>query len=510
MQPDATIREGDDYLVRFDEVGVGLHFFRLRETDAAMRALVAAVRLSDRKRLFAPVAINLFTLADRERIAKAVVERMFGGDPRDLKTRDRLIDWKDSVEWAFSGVVNEFTRPEPLVDLSQIPMPALEGYLVWPFLARNEVNVLLADQGAGKSYVGLFLCICISAGRADLLPAPFRLHGAGPPLYYDAETDVPAQRRRAERLALAMRLPQLPPIHYRHIKPPLANYASIIRRDVAEVGAVVAVFDSLTFLSGGNLNDSEVAVPTMNAIGECGATCTKLAIAHHGKAGREAGATPSVIGFSGFEFKARSIWLMRRMNEEGSGVSHIDQAWTNKKTSDDRNHRGFGLRLQFDENNTEAEVRSLGFEESPWLAKTAGSTEERITAALAETELWKLSTPELAKAIGMSEQTVRRICPTMDTIREAYVGGQGRGKASVWELVLVTGDRRNGHPEAKTKATPLSETNDVGFPPSGGTNITNTEKTNGGAFNEHARASNSGGSGDEAPADADDLMSLPF
>lgn len=500
MKPNGCDRQGDDYLVSWDEMGVGLEFTRLRETDAAIRALVTPVSLDDRKRLLAPVWSNLFTLADRERLAKAIVERIESKEGRNLA------EWKDSVERAFAMVIDTHSTPEPLVILGKEPRSPNQGYLVWPFLARNQVNILLADQGSGKSYIGLAIGQAVSAGRADMLPEPFRLLGKGPVIYYDAETDLAAQQLRQERLAAALGLDDLPDIHYRHIKPPLANYASILRKDVAETRAVLVIFDSLTFLSGGNLNDSEVAVPTMNAIGECGAETTKLCLAHHGKAGREQGAKPSVIGFSGFEFKARSIWMMRRMNDDGEGVSHIDQAWTNHKTNDDRQHRGFGVRVAFNEDNTSAELRSLGMHESAWLAKTAGSAEERIRAALLDTEFWRLSTPDLAKAAGVSEQTIRRICPEMHDVRQASVGGQGRGKSSAWELVLVKGGRQNGTADHEIKPTPYREINGVAFPPSGESNKSNTPKSNTVALLPTPIPD----SGTVVSTESDDLMNLPF
>lgn len=473
MKPSDCVREGDDYVVSFDTLGIGLEFTRVRESDAAMRALVTPVGLSSRQRLMAPVHTNLFEIAGRERLAKAITERITGKAAPDLR------DWKDSLERAFGAVIDKHSTPDPLRILGKEPRVPSEGYLVWPFLARNQVNVLLADQGSGKSYLGLAIAQAVSGGLRGVLPTPFRLLGHGPVIYYDAETDLNSQQERQHRLALALGLAELPDVHYRHIKPPLSNYAAVIRRDVAQLGAVLVIFDSLTFLSGGNLNDSEVAVPTMNAIGECGATTTKLCLAHHGKAGREAGARPSVIGFSGQEFKARSLWLMRRMNEDGEGVAHIDQAWTNFKTSDDRLHRGFGLRLAFDEANTRAELRRLGMDESPWLAMQAGSAEEKIRAALMETEFWKENTTKLAKVVNLSEERVRQVCRKMPDVRMAS-GGKGRGNVAVWELhqPSVNGPGTNGlgygfgfsgaddGPEAGNRKIqiPYRETIDLGFP----------------------------------------------
>lgn len=498
MKPSESIREGDDYFVSWVALGVGLHVFRLVERETTLRGLAVPIRLVDRKRLAAPQMVNLYEGASKERLAKTIAGRIDGEQAPNIR------DWHDSMENAFGSIIDLFTQPDPLRILGREPRQPNQGYLVWPFLARNQVNILLADQGAGKSYIGLAIAQAVSAGRTELLPEPFNLLGRGPVIYYDAETDLPAQQERQYRLAKALGLDTLPDIHYRHIRPPLSNYASVLRRDVAEIGAVLTIFDSLTFLAGGNLNDSETANPTMNAIGECGAETTKLCLAHHGKAGRESGATPSVIGFSGFEFKARSIWIVKRMNDEGEGVTHIDQAWTNRKTNDDRTHRGFGLRVAFDEDNTAAQIGRLGFDESPWLAKTAGSPEDRIRAALVETEFYKANGRELATATGLSERHIRRVIEGMTDVRRVS-GGDGRNNMSSFELHVSEREQpKNGSGKLDKKLDTYIDNSDVQFPADAETGLTGHDKLDMSSLEERARASLSGN------PEEDDLVELPF
>lgn len=449
MRPDEARREGDDYLVSFQATDIGLAFTRLRETDAAIRALVTPVRLSDRKRLLAPVWCNLFTLADRERLAKGISERISGQDA------PRLPDWKDACEAAFAAVIDLHSQPEPLLNLAEMPAPGDESQLIYPVLAQGEVNVLLADQGAGKSYNGLYFGVCVSAGLTDRMPEPFRLTQSGPVIYYDAETNWQAQRRRLERICAALRLPKLPDIHYQQLRPPLAHNAARIRADVAQLGAVLVIFDSLTFLAGGDLNTTETSVPTMNTIGDAG-DCTKLALAHHGKAGRREGEQPSVIGSGAFEFKARSIWLIRRLSEPDT--PYIDQAWTWLKGSDGQRHPGFGLRLSFNASNTEAYFSALAASESSFVARHAGTAEERIRAALLDTDLWKADAGALAKVTGLSERHVRRTAQGMPDVGIEEQGGRGRGHVSVFRLNR-TGSRNgqeSGHIGGAINSAPMS------------------------------------------------------
>lgn len=476
MRPSGAVQEGDDYMVWWAELDVGLFFSRVRETDASIRCLITPLQHSSHKRLMSPILANLFTLADRERIAKALTE-LVHGEAALAKGSQLLADWKDSVERAFSSVIDLHTTPEPLVNLATYEAPPDEGALVWPVLARNEVNVFLADQGSGKSYVGLFLAAAIAGGLFQLLPAPFRLMQQGPVVYFDAETNKATQRRRLERICAALELQELPPVHYRTIRPPLASHGALIRGYVAQVDALFAVFDSLTFLAGGDLNSTETAVPTMNVIGECGEFCTKLAIAHYSKAGRESN-NLSVLGSGAFEFKARQIWIIRKTNEEDS--DHIDQAWSHKKGSDERLHRGFGMRLHFNDANTRAEFSSLSASESAFVATHTGTTQERILAAVQSTEFWRASTTDIAKLANVSENTVRRVAPTMPELRLLEQGGQGRGKTALWEVTrngLEARPSTNGHatenphgkpPQNPHAGFPLTTPFRGGEPPTGG------------------------------------------
>lgn len=427
MKPTRDWAEGDDYYVAWDEPGLALAFTRMRETDAAIRCLVTPVTTDRRARLLAPVWTNLFTIADRERIAKAVHERIEGKDA------PKLADWKDSVERAFGLVIDWRSRPEPLLDLVQCSAPEDAGYLVWPVLARNQVNLLLADQKSGKSYDALLLSVLVALDQETLVPSPWRQFGGGPVVYYDAETDWAVQRRRLERVSAGLGITQLPldRIHYRRLRPPLADRLSMIRADLDRTRAALAVIDSLTFAAGGDLNSPEIAGPTMNAVGELGDGVTKLIITHHGKNDRKSGEQPSVFGSSLYEFKARNLWLLRRESEEGQ--PHIDQAWTHRYASDGPLVRGFGLRLAFNESNTAVQFRSLSASESSWVAKHAGTAEDKIRAALLETEFWKADTAALAKTTGLSDDTVRRVAAGMADIRQ--VGGtRGRGNSATWEL----------------------------------------------------------------------------
>jgi hypothetical protein len=493
VKPSECAREGDDYLVQWDTLGLGLEFTRVRESDAAIRALATPVRLADRKRLLAPVWVNLFTLADRERVAKAITERI---EDRDAP---KLAEWKDSIEHAFGAVIDLHSRPEPLLNLAEMPLPADEGELLSPVLFRNQVNVLLADQGAGKSYNGLYFAACVSAGLGDRMPEPFRLNQSGPVLYYDAETNWEAQRRRLERISAALRLPTLPNIHYRQLRPPLAQHAARIRADVAMLGAVFVVFDSLTFLAGGDLNSTEVSVPTMNTIGDAG-PCTKLALAHHGKAGRREGERPSALGSSAFEFKARSIWLIRR--ESDPSANHIDQAWVWFKGNDARPHPGFGLRLRFNESNTEVAFENLTGEQSTLVGKHTGTVEDKIRSALLDTELWKANTAELARATGLNERSVRRAAQDMPDVRLVEGGGRGRGNVSVFELHRSSGVSQGAKSsiEKKTdiKTDPYIYRENVRFVPNG---THKTDKT------DRAKTDKTDMSVFESD---DELMNLPF
>jgi hypothetical protein len=436
VKPSGAIAEGDDYIVQWDPINFGFHFSRLRETDSAIRALVTPVQLQTRDRILAPSWVSLFTMADRDRLAKAMHERV--SSPDDPDSKDRLKDWRDSVEEAFTAVIDLHTREEPLDDLATYEPPPDDGALIGPsILLRNQINVLLADQKSGKSYDALLLAVSVSTGRADLLPRPFTLNGpGGPVIYYDAETDKTAQRRRLERVCAGLHLPQLPPIHYRRLSPPLVDRAGLIRGDIARTGAVLVIIDSLTYAAGGELNSLDVSVPTMNAIGELGANVTKLLTSHHGKGARKPGERPSMIGSAGFEFKARNIWTLRK--DDVRGEDSLVQAWEHSHINDGRNERGFGLRLEFNDTNTAVRFCSLAVDDSAFVAQHGGTHADKIRAALLNTEFLKADTKTLAKLTGLDERVVRRSAETIEDVRRVGDASGGRGNVAVYEMMNAT------------------------------------------------------------------------
>lgn len=456
MRPSRTIREGDDYYVCWDELRLALHFTRVRETDSAIRTLVTPVVMPGRTRILAPMMVNLFTKADRERMADAIRERL---DGQDDSRGDRQY-WRDSIEEAFAAMLDAHTQPVAAMDLSTHAEVPDEPELVWPILARNQVNVWLADQASGKSYSALLIAAIIASGRHDLLPAPLRCDISGPVIYCDSETDDTVQWRRLCRVAAGLHLPRLPQVHYLHIDPPFTSEAPRIRAEVARLGAVFTVVDSLTFATGGNLNDTELSVPTMNAIGDLGPECTKLAIAHHGKAGRTEGATPSVIGSAGFEFKARNIWIIRVESEPGA--SNIVQAWTHKKANDSGLRPGFGLSLDFNDSNTAVTFRSVGVTSSDFVARHAGTERDRVLAAIVGTPLMKADTKAIARDTGISEQHVARA--TRELVTRGAIrlvqGGRGRG-LSVFEAVDQERSEAESEIANRQSSTEISHQSDL-------------------------------------------------
>lgn len=432
MKPDGAVREGDDYIVWWETQGLALHFTRVRETDSSIRALATPITMPDRKRILAPMMISLFTKADRERMADAIRSRV---ESEDSESPEAKRHWRDSVEDAFAAMIDIYTTPDPAVDLSVMDDVPDEPDLVWPILTRNQVNVWLADQKSGKSYDALLIAAAIAAGRGDLLPEPLRCDAVGPVIYCDSETDAAVQRKRLCRVAAGLRLPRLPPVRYLHIEPPFTNHASHIRAEVARLGAVFFILDSLTFSAGGNLNDTEVSIPTMNAAGEMGKNCTKLLIAHHGKAGRGEHGTPSVLGSAAFEFKARNLWLIRVDSEPGE--SHILQAWKHRYASDSGLHRGFGIKLAFNESNTAVRFTTLGASQSEFVARHSGSVKDRVLAAVVSTELMKSSTKEIVERTGIRDENVARAARDLvqDGRLKVIEGGKGRGNTIVYGAV---------------------------------------------------------------------------
>ncbi len=438
-------REGEDYVSAWEDPAIELVFNRVRTTDTRATAWAYAYATGDGRRgsLMAPLSMALTETASRERLVK----HLSGRTGLDIKL------WGERVEQAISRTLTAVFEPEPLVNLAEHPLKEDAGYLINDMIPLGELTVLLADQGSSKSYLLLYLLTCIALDLESIFGRP---NATGPVFFYDTETNADAHRRRLERIGRGMGLMRLPEIHYRRLTGRLIDYERQVRVEVARYGPVALGVDSLTYASGGNLNDSESAGATVNLIGDLPSTVTKIATAHHGKMQRGARMEEaSVIGSSLFEFKARGLWVLRRETDDDGENTDFNVLMVNRKLNDGPKAKSLVYNLGFDNTHrktmfTRSSTANLGSLERDLPPK------DRLLKLLARATA-PLKTKEISERLELPEGTVKRY---LNELADANVatninpGGGGAGKSGMW---VAGGTKNRSENRSANRSEPFTE-----------------------------------------------------
>lgn len=428
-----TRREGSAILVTWQEHGIGFAFDRIRETDANTFAVVRveSVRPPQVGPMLAPVRLSLFEAAGRERFAKA------------LDKADGSINWSSVVESTIALALQEMAREDPPVEAADIVVSSLNvEYLFGPILPRNETTLLVAWRSAGKSMLAQMLAASLASGRG--WANAWNPGAQGPILYLDWETHAEGFYRRLVRVCNGLELPSpARGIYYRRMAGPITHSLDLIRRWVDRYKPILTIVDSLGWAAGGDLNKSEVAIPTMDGIGSLPGT--KLVLAHHAKEGRDAhAATPSAHGSSFFEAGPRSVLLLRRQDETTNSGFAVSLAET-KASDDELRAVPYGLRYQFDRSRNSVAFLPASVEDTPDLAADM-SLSARLRHLLRREG--PLTYAEIAELTGNRVDTIRKTITRMaDVVRVSGNGTSagGRGNEQKW---MVTGEtRKPGNPD---------------------------------------------------------------
>ncbi len=403
MRPSDRRREGNDYIVTWKSAGIELVFSRTRETGASIFSEVVA-RVPGAGRVMAPTKVNLFEMAGRTRLAAVLQDRVADGPSAK--------DWQAGMEYAYSFALDCFRDLGELIDLSEHVPKQEHGYLFDRVIVRNELNILVADQGASKSYLLLYLLVCSMLGTRSMFGEPAE---TGPAIYYDTETGPDAHRRRLERICGGLGLPRLPRIKYRRLQGRLIDHEAFILAEIAREGARTVAIDSLTYAAGGDLNDMGIAAPTINMISDLGSNVTKLVSAHHSK--QQRGGQPgdaSAMGSALFELKARALWVLKREANGGEidtrDLVRFNVLMTNKKMSDGPTEPQQAYAITFDNVKKATSFELANLADLRELEKDL-SPQDRVYHLLQKEE--PLTVKEAASALDMKEGTMKRLLNEM-------------------------------------------------------------------------------------------------
>lgn len=351
------------------------------------------------RKLFFRTSLNLLAGETRSRLAKNLAERRPD------------IPWQKVLEWVCFVGVEKVREGEPTVDLRTVDPDTRPRWFLKPYVEYGGPTVLFAPGGSGKSYLAEAAAVTAASGRNVFGFAPAT---PGPVLYLDWETDK--YTHAARRLAVCRGAgidPDGVEIHYRRMVTSLMEGLGAVLREVARLGVVFVVLDSLAAARGGEPESADVTTRLFGAVRAL--TVPALCIDHVTKTqvrGDDTGeGRLSPFGSVMTENRARNTWSVHAAKEEGG--THLDVVLKHQKTNDGAYQKPHGYRLVF-ESRTDAvgEERIHAVSVTPTDParmpnfRATLSLPQQILAHLSDTSDGTASVDELAEALGKDRKEI--------------------------------------------------------------------------------------------------------
>ncbi len=330
--------------------------------------------------------------------------------------------WATILEQLSESVIEYVETGEPVQQVDSEVDPKELEYLLFPILLRNEPTVIYGDIGVNKSYLAALLTYILMTGQEN-----YRLevrHKIQSPLYLDWESSVGSFARRWAKLRRGMNLPPAK-ASYRRCALPLVQDSEQVKELIRRNGHDFIIIDSLGLAAGGDLNNPQPANDFYKALRSL--NVTSLVIAHQAK--NTTGKT-SIFGSQFFGAAPRSIWEVRRDQDEGADVARV--GLYHAKANEGRREPPIGFKFTFGGNFTRVEPDSA---DTIQAADDRAPIKQRIVDALKQDG--KMTYQQLSVAIGIPEHTIRTIMTRLMTtgeVRKLSTGSDGRARFGLGTL----------------------------------------------------------------------------
>jgi hypothetical protein len=174
----------------------------------------------------------------------------------------------------FNGFDPEGDKPhsapeDPAKPLWGFQRPPPQEWVIPNLIPEDFLTLLIADGGVGKSFLALYMALCIAIGRAVLGITPTR----GRVLYIDYELDIGEQRRRLWKIAAGEGIS----VQHRRLENRLFYYSPDVpvgtedfQKEVQEIvdqhEIDVIILDSLTIGIIGDATSQQDIVPVLRSL----------------------------------------------------------------------------------------------------------------------------------------------------------------------------------------------------------------------------------------------------
>jgi len=197
--------------------------------------------------------INILSSSAKESLVR-VLTRQFGDKPSPG-------GWTEVVSRAWAAMTGA-RRNNPRALKLEEPRDYRVNWQVEGLLPLGEDSIVFAKEGSGKSLFTLCTAVSVATGT----PMGGKLQVVqGPVIYVDYERDKPKFESLLGRVARGVGIesadvPDLPIFYWPADGIPFPEQSGDIRREVAKLGAVLVIIDSLGFAVGGDMFDPSAPI----------------------------------------------------------------------------------------------------------------------------------------------------------------------------------------------------------------------------------------------------------
>jgi hypothetical protein len=329
-------------------------------------------------------ATNLSAARTRAGLAKGLASR--SGEPK--------WDWLSALE-SLSVLVSRAeaegsSEIQPLADYD-LPTDDPAWTIAGLPILKDHPTILFGDGGAAKSYLALYLAGTIARQV--------------PTIFIDFEFEPGAHRARLQRLFGAA-MPH--GLHYVRCSQPLVTEVGRLQQWILEHGCRFCVVDSIAFALNGPPESAEVAAGFFRSLRTL--NVGSLSLAHQTKGGDNSDKT--VFGSAFYNNGARSVWHVRRNDNEGADSSTVELALSHRKSNTGQRLSTRGIKLDFAGTTTTVDTFDLAG--SADLATTLPIW-QRVKSLVAQTPM---TVPQLASELDARPDSIARTVRRMDLFRK--------------------------------------------------------------------------------------------
>lgn len=246
--------------------GIEFHLEKFHDGHEELKADVTVTYVQDSELLLSDGRTNLRAQGTVKSLGKSLDEAWPKGNGWPEITTD---EWVKRVKHVCYTSTREYRNGgNPTVKLVDVEVDYDKpSFLLEPLVPDYGVVLDYGTAEAGKSLFVAAQMLSICTGHPILGITPTF---TGPAIYFDWEDQAQTLRERTQAMCDAAGIAYPDNFHYREMDRPVAASEERILKEISDTGAIVAAFDSVGMMAGGDPSDPQLMINAMNVMKRVG------------------------------------------------------------------------------------------------------------------------------------------------------------------------------------------------------------------------------------------------